>query len=835
LDCISNQPDLFDDHLRRASMLLYAAGTVLVLLIANVPKWNDGYNRAGANLVAAGGLLSIVLVWHFPWHRYERNLFLTMGASASGLVAGLVHFTGGITSPFNLYFFLIVFFSTLYYDRVFALLAGTIVTTVSLAPLLYSGAPLNTLHHHLLMAVAYMVTVWIGNLMATELARREGARERLEDDLTEVRRLSDDLGAAHRLERRRTAQLQAVHDIGRTIASVLDPARVHQVLVEAAHERLGYAFVTLFIPDGEQGDLLLAAPAGLGAGAHKAPPGPVRLQMGKGIVGHVAESRAPYYAGDVRIDPLYEPLGGIPIRSKLAVPILSGGELLGVLDVESETLDDFDEMDLMTMEAVADQAAVALQNAHAHTLLSYRALHDPLTGLSNRVLFLDRLDHALIRRPLDRAHIAVLFVDLDRFKLINDSLGHDVGDDLLVAVAARLQVCLRPEDTIARIGGDEFTVLLDEVVDVTDAVRIADRMAEALQRPFALGAHETVVTASIGIVLGTCARDRPADLLRDADIAMYRAKQGGKARYAVFDPQMSADVLRRLALEVDLRRALVCGEFRVYYQPTVDLDTDRIVGMEALVRWEHPERGLVSPAAFIPLAEETGLILPLGRWVLQGACHQARAWQMEHPTDPPLTISVNLSGRQFQHPELVDEIEHALRETELPACSLVLELTESILMEDAESNIASLRRLKSLGVQIAIDDFGTGYSSLGYLKRFPVDILKVDKSFVDRLGQDAKDTAIVRTVIGLARSLGLQVTAEGVETHEQLAILRSMGADLGQWYYLSPPLSAEATDILLSRGGVAREIVHVHGLELVTITKAVARRRRPGAGERRSG
>ncbi len=434
--------------------------------------------------------------------------------------------------------------------------------------------------------------------------------------------------------------------------------------------------------------------------------------------------------------------------------------------------------------------------------LEYQAFHDPLTNLPNRSLFMDRLEHAL--KSLGRGHrcIAVLFLDLDRFKLINDSLGHEVGDQLLRAVAERLRNRLRAGDTAARLGGDEFTVLLSDITDTSGAVRVAERITEDMQAPFILEGREVFVSTSIGISVAASSSDSSVDLLKDADIAMYRAKAKGWAGYEVFDKSMNAYALQRLDLEADLHRAMERGELRVYYQPKLDLVSGRIEGMEALVRWQHPQRNLIHPAEFIPMAEETGLILPIGLWMVQQVCRQGRLWQEQYPSEPPLVMGVNLSVRQFQHAQLVTEVSKILKESGLDAHRLQFEVTESVVMENAESTIKRMQGLKALGVQLAIDDFGTGYSSLSYLKRFPIDTLKIDRSFINGLGQDLEDTAIVQAVITLAKTLQVQVTAEGVETAEQARHLMSLGCDLAQGYYFSEPLSVElASELLATRVG----------------------------------
>jgi diguanylate cyclase (GGDEF)-like protein len=420
--------------------------------------------------------------------------------------------------------------------------------------------------------------------------------------------------------------------------------------------------------------------------------------------------------------------------------------------------------------------------------LSYQAYHDRLTDLPNRALFLDRLEHALVQAERRGESVVVVFLDVDDFKLINDSLGHGLGDQLLVAVAERLRRCLRAADTLARLGGDEFTVLLEGVTRLEDALVLAERIHGALLEPFHVDGKELFISASIGMTVST-GRDAPDVLLREADLAMYRAKTAGKARCEVFDQTMSAQLEDRLALQTDLRRALEHDEFRVHYQPIVDLGTGEIVEVEALVRWQHPQRGLVPPLQFIPLAEEIGTIVALGQWVLAEACRQLRNWQEQGQTS--LAVSVNLSPRQFQHAELVADITGVLQETGLAPQLLRLEITETTVMEEGESTLRKLNALTDLGVQLVVDDFGVGYSALSYLKRFPFQGLKIDKSFVDGVNHNAADMAIVRAVIMFAKALGLVVTAEGIESHDQAERLRSLGCDKAQGYYFSRPLPAE--------------------------------------------
>ncbi|MBW4417645.1 MAG: EAL domain-containing protein [Myxacorys californica WJT36-NPBG1] len=439
------------------------------------------------------------------------------------------------------------------------------------------------------------------------------------------------------------------------------------------------------------------------------------------------------------------------------------------------------------------------ERKRAEEQLLHDALHDSLTGLANRVLFMDRLGHAIqLSKRHENYFFAVLFIDLDRFKVINDSLGHMVGDHLLVIIAERLSQCLRVGDTFARLGGDEFVILLDDIRNDEDATEIAERVQQALKHPFQLNGQEIFVTASTGIILSTTRYERPEDLLRDADTAMYRAKALGRDRQQVFDPSMHDHAVALLHMENDMRRALQNQEFRLYYQPIVSIRNNRINGFEALVRWQHPKRGLIAPSEFIPIAEETGLIIPLGWWVMREACRQMREWQIQFPMNPPLTISVNVSSRQFAQPDLVDQVQQILQETGFSAQCLKLEITESTVMENADAAVAMLHKLRDLGIHLSIDDFGTGYSSLGYLHRFPVDTLKIDRSFITNVEDDHEKMEIIRTVVTLAWNLGLDVVAEGVETKRQLAQLKALKCDNGQGYIFSRPMDQAAAAALLS-------------------------------------
>lgn len=424
------------------------------------------------------------------------------------------------------------------------------------------------------------------------------------------------------------------------------------------------------------------------------------------------------------------------------------------------------------------------------------SLHDPLTRLPNRQAFMERLDVALFGVRQGRPDFAVLCLDLDRFKNINDSLGHSIGDRLLIAFARLLHDCVGPDDTLARLSGDEFGILLPNVRDPSDAIHVADRILTHLKHPIALRDQEVYTSISIGITWSALGYERPEDILRDADTAMHRAKRRGKSRYELFDAHMHAEAVAQLTLESDLRRAIERGEFQVYYQPVIDLRNERITGFEALLRWNHPTRGLVLPGEFISTAEETGLIIPIGEWVLREACGQMQRWHAKYPHCDQLSISVNLSGKQFAQPALIAK---ALHESHLVPSSLKLEITESVIMEDPQTASKLLEQLRHEQVHSYVDDFGTGYSSLSYLHRFPMSALKIDRSFISNIGPDGENAEIVRTILTLAHNLGMSVIAEGVETAAQLELLRQMGCEYGQGFYFSRPVAAPIAEAMIAR------------------------------------
>jgi diguanylate cyclase (GGDEF)-like protein len=477
------------------------------------------------------------------------------------------------------------------------------------------------------------------------------------------------------------------------------------------------------------------------------------------------------------------------IRATAAAAIRGRSGAFGIIAVHSATVGEFSGEEGQWLQSIADLLASALDRERSEAVMRHQSLHDALTGLPNRALLFDRVEHAFSRAERFNLGVAVLLLDLDGFKTVNDSLGHQAGDELLVEVGHRLQEVVRTSDTVARLGGDEFVVLA-EVESDDEAFEIADRIAQVWEQPFAVASGEVFCSASVGIAVGRAAQ-APAKMLREADAAMYRAKDRGRGRAEMFDEEMRRDAFERLRTESDLRRALERDEFHVLYQPIFDTATLRPMGVEALVRWQHPTRGIVGPVEFIPLAEETGLIAPLGKWVLEHAVAEVAGWRLRFP-DVPLRVAVNVSGQQLARPEFLHEVRAALAASGLPPESLGLEITESILIKESGSPRTTLEALREIGVKVLIDDFGTGYSSLARLKRFPLDVIKVDRSFVDGVGAEDEDTAIVAAIVDIARSLGLQVIAEGVEGEVQLQRLRELGCHGAQGYLFSGPLAGDA-------------------------------------------
>ncbi len=491
--------------------------------------------------------------------------------------------------------------------------------------------------------------------------------------------------------------------------------------------------------------------------------------------------------------------------SSLAVVIDGKNRPFGVLDVHATEPRRFGAKDVPFVQAAANVLADAIERHNADQALRYRVLHDSLTGLPNRLSFVDALGDSLGKAAVSGSPVGILFLDLDHFKLINDSLGHHAGDALLRAVAPRLRSHLRPGDVVARFGGDEFGILIDRLADEGEAVAIADRVASAFAQPFTLDGVDHFVSASIGVAVSRAGEDRPVNaelLIRDADAAMYRAKEGGRSRSVLFDAEMRAGAMRRLETERELRHALDRDELALFYQPVVSLRTGEIAGLEALVRWRHPERGLLEPSEFVPIAEDSGLIDPIGRWVQERACRQALEWHQLRPDSRPLDVAVNLSARQVAHRDFAAGVEEIIARTGIDPVHLRLEVTETVLVDESATAIASLERLNELGVRLVLDDFGTGYSSLAYLNRFPFHALKIDRSFVDALGAQQEATAIVEAIIGMARALSLEAIAEGVESEVQLAELQRLGCDYAQGHLFQAAMPEREVSRLIAEGAL---------------------------------
>jgi diguanylate cyclase (GGDEF)-like protein len=510
---------------------------------------------------------------------------------------------------------------------------------------------------------------------------------------------------------------------------------------------------------------------------------------------------------DVLDDPKTEPFRDLAreegIRGCWSTPVraASDGRVLGAFGTYLREPRGPTPAEEATVESLLQLAAIAIEHHVFEDQLSHQAHHDPLTGLANRILFHELLEHALARSVRANTAVAVLFLDLDRFKVVNDSLGHDAGDALLAVLARRLESVLRPGDVVSRFGGDEFTVLCEDIDPCTagrQSVNVAERIIDAICEPFVLNGDEQFLSASAGIALAFDGSERPEDLLRDADAAMYRAKERGRGCCEIFDEAMRARAQDRHEIENTLHRAVSREELRVFYQPVISLYDGECIGVEALVRWQHPDRGLLAPGEFIPLAEETGLVVPMGRWILKAAAAQAAEWQRAQREPARFRLSVNLSGRQLQDPDLAATVGELLDAVGLDPRALCVEITESVLMEDAD--VGALKALKSIGVRVSVDDFGTGYSSLGYLRRFPVDEVKIDRSFVARLGTDPADAAIVAAVVSLGHALGISVVGEGVETEAQRDELRELGADAAQGFLFAPPQPAPDLTPRLLRG-----------------------------------
>jgi diguanylate cyclase (GGDEF)-like protein len=735
------------------------------------------------------GLLSVPLVWALPHERIARSPYSELffaGWSIADilLIAAVAALDGGSHSAYMLLLVLPVLFASLSYPPrtiaavVVAALAAFFVDGFAVG----GGFPLSGFGLFAMGCVA-MMGVW----EARNLARQ---RNRLSET------------AAALADSQESSLLQARQQ--RVVASfgqlAIEGAEIDDLVQEACRivaDVLEIEYGVVFKPKNPD-ELLLVASVGIevelvgnatvpaGHGSHSG----YALATGETTVVQDFDNEKRFVQSE-----LQKAKG---VKSAAVILIKGKGEPYGVLGAASRNPFHFSQEDVDFMQAIANVLANAIERRRTEERTQHEALHDPLTGLPNRNLFLDRLQHALSVAARRETSASVLFLDLDQFKLVNDSLGHAAGDELLAAVAPRIEQALRPGDTVARFGGDEFAVLAEDVGSERGATRIAERIAEALARPFILREREHFVSASIGISIGN-GHEGPEALIRDADSALYRAKERGRGGYEIFDEVMRSRVIEHMQIENDLRRAIQREELELHYQPVIKLRDGSIVAMEALLRWNHPERGLVGPLAFIPVAEESRLIVPIGRWVIEQACRQAAAWQELHPDSAPVSVAVNLSARQLADPDLLSHIEGSVRANRVDPGNLWLELTETTLLDEITFVERTLESLKGLGVRLVLDDFGVGFSSLGYLKRLPLSMIKLDRTFVENLTDGSHDAAIVRAVSEMADTIGIGVVAEGIETEDQLRMATTLGCGFAQGFHFSEPVPVTNIEPLLER------------------------------------
>jgi len=638
------------------------------------------------------------------------------------------------------------------------------------------------------LGVLQLTRLGLGAFDATDLRLAEIVGAQAAVALSNARQLEELERRGAALERRLASQRQLLAITERLLLT-RDRNQVFEAIADTLAEVVPFDTLTIYLVDRPNNCLVPV----LARNPYADQILITRPVLGEGITGDVIVKGEAECINDTARDPRAVDVPGTPNdeeESLIVAPVRSADGVIGALNLY-RTAHEFDDEDLELVRLFANHVAIALENATINERLISAALTDPLTGLPNRRLFADRIEHALERRERTNKRLAVLFLDLDRFKLVNDGLGHAAGDAVLQAVGERLRSVLRAGDTVARLGGDEFGILLEYVAGQAEAYATAQRVLAALSDPLDIHGRSVSVRASIGLAIDRDDEFLNADeLLRDADTAMYRAKANGRGVVAVFEPSMLAHQLARLEMDAELRAAVARGEFFVRYQPIVELASGRITEVEALVRWRHPKRGELGPGDFIDASEESGQIVDIGAWVINEACRQARCWQLEHKAERNLRVSVNTSAREVIETSFVDGIESALAESGLRADCLILEITESMMLGDETVAIAALRRLRSLGVHVVIDDFGTGYSALSYLSQLPVDGLKIDRSFIQGLGVEREKTAIVSATVAFARGLGLAVTAEGIETVEQLRRLIALDCTLGQGFWFARPLDA---------------------------------------------
>ncbi len=754
-----------------------------------VDTW-DRPNRVFILAAIAVGLMSAPLVHALPWERivrsrYREVIFAAWSFADILLIATIAGLDGGSHSAYMLLLVLPFLFAALSYPprTIAAVGVAALIAFFSVGFGVGGGFPLAGFG---LFAGACVA------LLAAWEARNQAAGRR---------RLAETAAALSRSEESSRLQARQQREVARFGQLALEGMAIDQLAMEATRILAGvldvhYGVVFKLMPNGEE--LLLVATTGLDEemiGKALVPAGfrsqsGYALAVGTATVVNDWESEKRFQQSELQRRE--------GVRSAAVVLIKGEGRPYGVFGAASRRLHDFSQEDVNFMQALANVLANAIERRRTEEQTQHEALHDPLTGLPNRNLFLDRLQHALSVAARRETPIAVLFLDLDQFKLVNDSLGHAAGDELLAAVAPRIEGALRPGDTVARFGGDEFAVLAEDVGNERGATRIAERIAESLARPFILREREHFVSASAGIAIGE-GKEAPEALIRDADSALYRAKEHGRGGYEIFDEVMRSRVIEHMQIENDLRRAIQHEELELHYQPVVKLSDGSVVAMEALLRWNHPDRGMVGPLAFIPVAEESRLIVPIGRWVIEQACRQAALWQQLNPDSAPVSVAVNLSARQVADPDLLSHIEGSIRANRIDPSTLWLELTESTLLDETSFVERTLEALKGLGVRLVLDDFGVGFSSLGYLKRLPLSMIKLDRSFVENLADSSHDAAIVRAVSEMADTIGIGVVAEGVETEDQVLMASALGCGYAQGFHFAEPVPGAQIERLLEQ------------------------------------
>jgi diguanylate cyclase (GGDEF)-like protein len=764
--------------------------TVIVTLGAQAyafATWSDPH-RGLITAIGAFSLVSALAISRLPAERIVRSrwreaFFTGWSIADILLIATIAALDGGSHSPYALLFVLPFLFGSLSYPLRFTILVGAVDIAAFLFIALMIGGGL------LYSGFGGFALLCVAVLSSWESKNQAQRREKLASTASALR------------QSERSSRMQAKQqlEVARFGELALQGADIDELCQEASAVmarvlEIDFSGVLKLLPGGEE--LLLVAASGLPeelignalvpAGFHSQ--SGYALATGMATVVNDWRTETRFRQSELQRDQ--------GMRSAAIILIQGKGEPYGVIGAGAKEPHDFGEQDVNFMQAMANVLANAIERRRAEERTQHEALHDPLTGLPNRNLFLDRLDHALAQSARHRNSVAVLFLDLDQFKLVNDSLGHVAGDELLAAVAPRLEQSLRPGDTVARFGGDEFAILAEDISSERDVTRVAERIAEGLARPFILRRREHFVSASVGISIGG-GTEAPEALIRDADSALYRAKERGRGGYEIFDEVMRSRVIEHVQIENDLRKAIQRQELELHYQPVVRLRDGAIVKLEALLRWKHPDRGLIGPLAFIPVAEESRLIVPIGRWVIDEACRQVASWQQLDPDSAPVGIAVNLSAPQLTDPDLIGHVERAVADNGIDPATLWLELTESILLDETTVVERTLESLKGLGVRLVLDDFGVGFSSLGYIKRLPLSSIKLDRSFVENITESKHDAAIVHAVSEMADAIGIEVVAEGVETAEQVQAAADLGCGLAQGFFFTEPVPAEEIEPLL--------------------------------------